>query len=67
MAAHDRVVRDGKTYYSVPEAARMLKTTANKIRDHMGSGNLVWTQFRTNGRLYISAESLVELKQKKTR
>ena len=42
MAKHDRIVRDGKVFYSVPETARMLKTSANKVRDYMGDGSLEW-------------------------
>ncbi len=67
MAKHDRIVRDGKVFYSIPETARMLKTSANKVRDYMGDGSLEWIQFETNGRLYVTAESLIGLKQKTTK
>ena len=58
-----RVLHNGELYYSVSAAATYLRTTADKVRSMMGDGSLKWTQFRENGNLYITAQSLVE-KQK---
>ena len=37
----------------------MLSTTARKVREMMGRGDLEWTQLRINGRLLIPVESIV--------
>jgi excisionase family DNA binding protein len=55
-----KVLHNGEVYYSVSDAAHYLGTTTTKIRQMMGDGSLEWTQFRVNGRLFISAKSLVE-------
>ena len=56
---------DGKLYMTVSEAAKSLKTTATKIRALMGSEDLYWTQLRTNGKLWVSAESVADYKRQK--
>lgn len=56
---------DGKLYMTVSEAAKSLKTTATKIRALMGSEDLYWTQLRTNGKLWVSAESVADYKRRK--
>lgn len=58
-----KVVHEGEAFYSVPDAAKYLGTNQNKIRIMMGDGSLQWKQFKENGKLYITAKSLVE-KQK---
>jgi len=55
-----KVLHNGEIYYSVPDAARYLRTTSDKVRGMMGEGSLKWTQFKENGKLYIDAKSLVE-------
>jgi hypothetical protein len=59
MRAGDRVVHEGKAYYSIGAAARFLSTTPTKVREIMGRGDLEWMQLRINGRQLISAESIV--------
>jgi hypothetical protein len=54
-----KLVHDGVTYYSVSNAARYLSTTNDKVRGMMGDGSLQWAQFKENGKLYITATSLV--------
>ena len=56
---------EGKLYMTVSEAAKSLKTTATKIRALMGSEDLYWTQLRTNGKLWVSAESVADYKRRK--
>jgi hypothetical protein len=67
MSANKKVIHGGKTYYSVGATARILSTTANKVREMMGRGDLEWTQFRVNGRLLITAESIVGYKNRQDR
>lgn len=64
MSANKKVIHKGKTYYSVGETARILSTTAIKVKEMMGRGDLEWTQFRVNGRLFITAESIVGYKKR---
>ncbi len=63
MPKYDKVIHNEKAYYSVGATARMLSTTATKIREIMGRGELEWTQLRVNGRIVISAESIVAYKR----
>ena len=58
-----KVIHDGCTYYSIADAARYLHTSTKKVREMIGDGSLVCKQLRTNGKLYVTAKSLVE-KQK---
>jgi hypothetical protein len=59
MSAIKKVIHEGKAYYSVGATARILSTTPNKVREMMGRGDLEWRQFRRNGRLFVTAESIV--------
>lgn len=56
-----KILHEGKVYYSVPDAARYLGTTATKVRQIM-IAKLDWTQARVGGKLIVSAESLVAYK-----
>ena len=58
MSAIKKVIHEGKAYYSVGATARVLLTTPKKVKEMMGRGDLKWTQFRSNGRLFITAESI---------
>lgn len=57
-----KLLHNGEAYYAVSDAAKYLGTTPAKIRQMMGDGGLVWTQFRVNGRLFITAKSLSDKK-----
>jgi hypothetical protein len=59
-----KVTHNGKTYFTVPATAKMLLTTANKVRDLMGAGELEWTQFRVNGQLMILADSVISYRKR---
>jgi hypothetical protein len=59
-----KVTHNGKTYFTVSAPAKMLLTTANKVRDLMGSGELEWTQFRVNGQLMILADSVISYRKR---
>ncbi len=51
-----RVEVDGKTYCSLAESAKVLGTTKTKLTQIMST--LEWTQFKDNGPIYISLDSL---------
>lgn len=57
-----KIVHKGKTYYSQAEAARYLGTTTLKVREMMADSSLESEQLRVNGRILITAESLVNKK-----
>lgn len=63
--ARGKVIHKGRAYYPVSAAARLLSTSAPKIRELMGSGDLKWTQLRVGGRIMIPAESIVEFRRKR--
>ena len=67
MTAPKKIIHEGRVYYAVGVAAKELRTTAAKVREWMGSGELQWIQRRANGRLLVSAESLVALQRKRDR
>ena len=58
MKASDKIVKNGTVNYSVRATARLLSTTANKIKEMMGRGDLEWTQFELNGKLFVTATSI---------
>lgn len=60
-----KITHNGVAYYTVGDAAVYLGTTAIKVREFMGDGSLKWAQLRVNGKLLITAQSLMEKKHKK--
>jgi hypothetical protein len=63
IMAKNRIIYNGETYFSVPEAARTLRTNTTKIKKMMSEGILEWEQFEVNKRLWVSAKSIVEYHQ----
>jgi hypothetical protein len=53
------VLFEGKLYYSVVAAAKIIGTTSTKLKKIMTSVGLEVENFRVNGPLWISTESLV--------
>jgi hypothetical protein len=60
IMAKNRIIYNGETYFSVPEAARTFRTNTTKIKKMMSDGILEWEQFEVNKRLWVSAKSIVE-------
>jgi hypothetical protein len=54
-----KIVHNGKTYYSVGAAAKMLHTNTMKVKQLMGDGSLEWLNLRVNGPLYIPEASIL--------
>lgn len=63
MAGKEKVIHKGQAYYSVGATARMLSTSSKKVWEMMGTGDLEATQLRVNGRILITAESIVAYKK----
>jgi hypothetical protein len=59
-----KISHKGKLYYDVVSTARLLRTTAVKVRHLMGEGELEWTQLRHGGRLVVRAESIAGYKRR---
>lgn len=58
-----KIVKDGKTYYRIADAARLLGTNTSKVKAFMASGQLAWIQSRAGSRtLLIEADSILKLK-----
>ena len=58
-----KVIKDGRAYYKVGDAAKLLGTNAAKVKALMGSGQLEWMQLRAGSKtMLISAESIVKCK-----
>lgn len=59
-----KIAHKGQVYYDVASTARLLRTTAAKVRRLMGEGELEWTQLRLGGRLVVRAESIADYKRR---
>jgi hypothetical protein len=58
MAAKTQMLHDGKLYYSMPAAARLLGTTTTKLKQIIGPEGIEYCNFRVNGPLWVSAQDL---------
>ena len=54
-----RVIHEGQVYYRVSNAARILRTSNDKVRELMGAGLLEHTQLKVNGPVVIPSASLL--------
>jgi len=55
-----KIIHNGIAYFSVPDAAKYLRTNQPKIREMMGDGSLEWAQFKENGKLFVTGTSLAD-------
>lgn len=55
-----QTIHEGKLYYSVAHSAAKLGTTVTKLKQSMIEMELEWTNFRENGPIWISAQSIVD-------
>jgi hypothetical protein len=62
--ARFKIIRDGKIYYTVGAAAKLLRTNTMKVKQLMGDGSLEWSNLRVNGPLYISEASVLAYQRK---
>jgi hypothetical protein len=65
MRVERKIIHEGRAWYTVPGAARLLRTNTAKIRAIMGSNEVEWTQLKTDGKLLVSVESLLSYEQRK--
>ncbi len=59
MKSKDKITREGVVYYTVAGTAESLGITKTKVKELMGQKQLEWTQFKSDGALYVTAKSLV--------
>jgi hypothetical protein len=62
--ARPKITLDGKTYYSVGAAAKLLSTNTLKVKQLMSDESLEWSNLRVNGPLYISEASILTYQRK---
>lgn len=60
MAAKTQMMHEGKLYYSMPAAARVLGTTTTKLKEIIGPEGIEYRNFRVNGALWVSAQDLAD-------
>jgi hypothetical protein len=65
MAAKTQMMHEGKLYYSMSAAARLLGTTTTKLKVIMIPEGFEWANFRVNGPIWISAESIASYTRRK--
>lgn len=58
MAVKTQKMHEGKLYYSMPAAARLLGTTTPKLKQLLIPEGFEWANFRVNGPIWVSAESI---------
>ena len=54
-----KIIRDGRTFYTVGATAKLLRTNTMKVKRLMADGSLEWSNLRVNGPLYISEASVL--------
>lgn len=64
MSGKDKIVFEGEQWYAVPLVAKLLGTSATKVRKLIEPEGLEWRNFRVNGPIYISAVSLSAYQQR---
>jgi len=58
MASKTQMMHEGKLYYSMPVAARLLGTTTTKLKQIIGPEGIEFCNFRINGPLWINASDV---------
>jgi hypothetical protein len=64
MRVERKIVHEGRVWYSVPAAARLLHTRTAKVREIMGKGEVDWTQLKTDGKLLVAVDSILSYEQR---
>jgi hypothetical protein len=59
VAAKTQMMHEGKLYYSMPAAAKLLGTTTTKLKQIIEPEGIEYCNFRVNGPLWVSAQDLV--------
>jgi hypothetical protein len=57
-----KVLIKEEVHYSIVDAAKILEITKPKVRELLGKGDLKSAQIRMNGKIYVTAKSIVEYK-----
>jgi hypothetical protein len=60
-----KIQHNGQDWITVPAAARFLETTAAKVREVMGSGEIEWTQIKEGRKLFVSLQSVLDYDKRK--
>jgi hypothetical protein len=58
MGVKTQTMHEGKLYYSMPAAARLLGTTTPKLKKLLIPEGFEWTNLRENGPIWVGAESI---------
>ena len=57
-----QIIKDGKLFYSVADAAKVLGVTKSTVQELMAADLLEWGQMRLNGPLIVDAKSIERCK-----
>lgn len=58
MAPKTQMLQEGKLYYSLPAAARLLGTTTTRLNKMLVPEGIEYCNFRVNGPLWVNAQDL---------
>ncbi len=64
MRVERKIIHEGRVWYSVPAAARLLHMRTAKMREIMGSGEVEWTQLKAGGKLLVAVDSILSYEQR---
>lgn len=67
MAVKTQKMHEGRLYYSVPAAARLLGTTTTKLKQIIGPEGIEYRNFCVNGALWVSARDLADYLRRRDR
>lgn len=58
MATKNQITHEGKLYYSMPAAARLLGTTTTKLKQIIEPEGIEYCNIRVNGPIWVSAHDI---------
>ncbi len=58
MAVKTQMMHEGKLYYSMPAAAKLLGTTTTQLKQIIEPEGIEYCNFRVNGPIWVSATDL---------
>ncbi len=65
MVAKTQMMREGKLYYSMPAAARLLGTTTTKLKQIVELESIEYCNFKVNGPLWVNALDLANFSRRR--
>ena len=65
MAAKIQVTHEGKLYYSMPAAAKLLGMTTTKLKQIIEPEGIGYRNFRVNGQIWVNASDIANYRRRR--